>query len=208
VRYQLPCILIACALATDVAMALPRLTDDQRHRLAAGDVIVLDALPPGAGKSAHGGTALAIVRASPEQVWRVLVDYRGHPRFYPRVTAVEVLEVDERHALVRYHVGIGPFSFGFHMDKYPDPRRRRIEWKLADGRANGLFRENAGYWQIDEAAGATVVTYAIAVRTLLPGFLTLGSERDSLAGTVTAMREVAENRTPEPQADRSGTPVR
>jgi ribosome-associated toxin RatA of RatAB toxin-antitoxin module len=174
-------------------MALPRLTDDQKHRLAAGEVIVLDTLPPMAGKTAHGGTALGIVRASPEQVWRVLVDYRGHTRYYPRVTAVEVLEADERHALVRYHVSIGPFSFAFHMDKYPDPRRRRIEWKLAEGRANSLFRENAGYWQIDEAAGATVVTYAIGVRTLLPPFLTLGSERDSLVETITAMRKVVES---------------
>jgi len=199
--------LAACALATNVAAALPPLTEDQRHRLAARDVIVLDTLPPAAGKSAQGGTALAIVRASPEDVWRVLTDYRGHPRFYPRVTAVDVLQADERHALVRYQVGIGPFSFAFYMDKYPDPQRRRIEWKLAEGRANSLFRENAGYWQIEEADGATVVTYAIAVRTLVPGFLTMGSERDSLAGTVTAMRNVVEKGTPAPAADRSGKPA-
>jgi len=135
-------------------------------------VIVLDALPPKAGKSAHGGTALAIVRASPERTWRILVDYPGHTRYYPRVTGVEVLEMDERHALVRYEVGIGSFSFGFHMNKYPDPVRRRIEWQLADGRANSLFRENSGSWQLDEAAGGTLVTYAIAVRTILPAFTT------------------------------------
>ena len=114
-------------------------------------------------------------------------------RYYPRVTGVEVLEIDERHALVRYEVGIGPFSFGFHMNKYPDPVRRRIEWQLADGRANSLFRENSGYWQLDEAAGGTLVTYAIAVRTILPAFATSGSERDSLVDTIKALRKLAED---------------
>jgi ribosome-associated toxin RatA of RatAB toxin-antitoxin module len=106
--------------------------------------------------------------------------------------AADVVESNERQVVVRYEVGIGPFSFNFHMNKYPDVRRRRIEWHLADGRANGLFRENSGYWQVEAADRASLVTYAIAVRTLVPAFLTLGSERDSLTETITAMRKLAE----------------
>jgi ribosome-associated toxin RatA of RatAB toxin-antitoxin module len=171
------------------------LSDDQQHRLAAGEVIVLDALPPDASKSARGGTGVAIVRASPERVWSVLVDYRGHTRFYPRVVGVEVLEATERHALVRYEVGIGPFSFGFHMNKHPDPIRRRIEWQLADGRANSLFRENSGYWQVDETRGGSLVVYAIAVRTILPAFATFGTERTSIIDTINGLRKLVEEGT-------------
>jgi len=168
------------------------LSDDQRHRLTAGDVIVLDALPPRASVSARGGTALAIVRASPAEVWRVLVDYPGHPRYYPRVVSAEVVEADERHALVRYTVGIGPFSFRFHMNKYPDATRRRIDWQLAEDRANSLFRENSGYWRVDDAEGGSLVTYAVGVRTVLPGFLTRGAERESLVDTINALRSLVE----------------
>lgn len=171
----------------------PILSDDQERRLAAGEIVVLDVLPPGSSQSAHGGTALAIVRASPERVWRILTDYPGHTRYYPWVTGVEVLEADDHHALVRYEVGIGPFSFSFHMNKYPVPTRRRIEWQLADGRANSLFRENTGYWQLDDAAGGSLVTYAVGVRTILPAFATLGSERESLVGTIRALRKLAED---------------
>ena len=193
VRYVLPLVLVAGVLARDGWCAPPpTLSDDQEHRLGAGEVIVLDVLPPKAGKSADGGTALAIARAAPDRVWRILVDYPGHVRYYPRVTGVEVLEADERHALVRYEVGIGPFSFGFHMNKFPDPIRRRIDWALAEGRPNRLFRENTGYWQLDEAAGGTLVTYAIAVRTILPGFFTYGSVRNSLVDTIRALRRLAE----------------
>src|SRR5690348_13986693 len=148
--------------------------EDVRRRLAAGDVVVTEALPPGASKTAHGGTAIAILRASPEQVWRVIVDYRGHPRYYPRVTSADVVEANERHVIVHYRVAVGPISFGFYMEKYPDPGRRRVEWHLAEGRPHGLFRENSGYWQVDptDARYASLVTYAIAVRTMMPGFVT------------------------------------
>ena len=182
----------ACALATDVATAArPGLSDEQEQRLAAGEVIVLDALPPGASKSAYGGTAHAVLRAPLDDVWRVLVDYAAHPRFYPGVRGVEVLEIDERHALVKYDVGIGPLSFGSYVNSYPYPIRHRIEWQLATGHANNLFRENSGYWQLAEAEGATAVTYAIAIRVAFPAFVTLGAVRGSLVDAITGLRKLA-----------------
>jgi len=150
-------------------------SEDVRRRPAAGEVVVTDELPPGASNTAHGGTAVAVLRASPEQVWRVIVDYRGHPRYYPRVT-------------------VGPFSFGFYMEKYPDPLRRRVEWHLAEGRPHGLFRENSGYWQVNPTndGDASLVTYAIAVRTMLPAFVTAGGESASLTETMIALRKLVE----------------
>jgi ribosome-associated toxin RatA of RatAB toxin-antitoxin module len=194
-RSRLGLIALASGLLTVTSMgATTETSDDVRRRLAAGEVVVTPALPPGASKTARGGTALAMMRASPEQVWRVIVDYRGHPRYYPRVTAAEVVDSDERHVLVRYQVTVSPFSFGFYMDKYPDPGRRRVEWHLADGHSHGLFRENSGYWQVDDAdtTDTCVVTYAIAVRTLLPGFITGGREHASLTETVTGLRKLVE----------------
>ena len=186
---------VAFGLATAAlgGAAPPDLSADQRQRLSAGEVVVLDTLPAGASKSAGGGTAVGLVRAAPARVWPVLVDYRGHPRYYPRVVSAEVVEADSQHALVRYEVGVGPLSFGFHMVKYPDPVRRRIEWHLDASRPNNFFRENTGYWQVDPAEGGSLVTYAIAVRTILPGFVTLGAERDSLVDTIQRLRKLLEN---------------
>ena len=198
-RRLLALTLVAGALLTAAAPAPPGLSEDQRRRLAAGEVIVRDVMPPGASPSARGGTAVAVVRASPEQVWRILVDYPGHARYYPRVVAAEVVQSDERRVVVRYEVAIGPFSFNFHMDKYPDPKRRRIEWHLAEGYGHGLFRENSGYWAVDEVDRASLVTYAIAVRTALPAFVTGSSERDSLVETMTAMRKLAEESAAAPR---------
>jgi ribosome-associated toxin RatA of RatAB toxin-antitoxin module len=187
-------VLLALALLGGglVTVAAADLSEDQRKRLKAGDVIVTDRLPRGASESARGGTALGLVRASPEQVWRVLVDYPGHPRYYPRVVAAEVVARSERRVLVRYQVGVGPFSFGFHMDKFPDEQRRRIDWHLAEGHSHGLFRENSGYWHVEAADADSLVTYALAVRTMLPGFITRGAEQESLTETVVALRKLVE----------------
>jgi hypothetical protein len=185
---------MALGLSTAPSGAAPLAQSvDQQRRLAAGEVIVLDTLPPGASESARGGTAVGLVRVTPERVWPVLVDYRGHPRYYPRVISAELVEADAHHALVRYEVGIGPFSFSFHMIKYPDPVRRRIEWHLDPTHANNFFRENTGYWQVDPADGGSLVTYAIAVRTILPGFATLGAERESLVETIKKLRKLVED---------------
>ena len=186
-------VLALSLLAAASTVPLAEAPEDVRRRLAAGDVVVTNELPPGASDTAHGGTAVAILKAPPEQVWRVIVDYRGHPRYYPRVTAADVVEADERRAIVHYQVAVGPFSFGFYMEKYPDPLRRRVEWHLAEGRPHGLFRENSGYWQINATEGnASLVTYAIAVRTMLPAFVTAGGESASLTETMIALRKLVE----------------
>jgi hypothetical protein len=79
------------------------------------------------------------------------------------------------------------------MIKYPDPVRRRIEWHLDPNRPNNFFRENSGYWQVDAAEGGSLVTYAIAVRTLVPGFFTRGAERQSLVDTIKKLRKLLED---------------
>lgn len=46
---------------------------------------------------------------------------------------------------------------------------------------------------MDPAGGGSLVTYAIAVRTILPGFVTLGAERRSLVDTIKRLRKVVED---------------
>lgn len=169
------------------------LSEDQLRRLDRGDVVVLDVLPPGGtGKVDQGGTAMALSQASPDAVWRVLVDYPAHRGLYPRVVAADVLAAHDAHALVRYVVGVGPFSFGFHVNNYPDTARRRLEWRLDHARSNGLFDDGWGYWQIEPHGGGVKLTYAMAARTI-PAFLTRGAERDGLVETVKAVRDRAEH---------------
>lgn len=184
--------LVTC-LVPAISSASPILTADER-RLDRGDVVFLNVLPPGgSGKAGQGGTAVSLVHASPAAVWQVLVDYRGHSGLYPRVIHAEVLDSDAMHALVRYVVGVGPFSFGFHVNNYPDQARSRLDWRLARERRNDLFRDNWGYWEVQPDARGAILTYAMAARTALPAFLTRGAERAGFVETIRAVRERAEH---------------
>jgi ribosome-associated toxin RatA of RatAB toxin-antitoxin module len=174
------------------ALATPPLSSSERQRLERGDVVVLDVLPGGGGSAAQGGTAVALVQADPAAVWRVLIDYPGHRGIYPRVVDATVLEHDGNHALVRYVVGVGRLSFGFHIDNYADAEHGRLVWRLAHDRPNGLFRDSWGYWQVEPTSTGVMLTYAMAARTVLPAFLTRGAERAGLEATVRAVRDHAE----------------
>jgi hypothetical protein len=190
--FALVWVLAVAALAPPAAAAID-LSDQEQDRLEQGEVVVVDRLPPGGPpRGGQGGTGVALTQASAGAVWRILVDYPRHSGLYPRVVAATVLESDGSRALVRYVVAVGPFSFGFHVNNYADEGRRRLVWELAHGRPNDLFEESWGYWQVDPSPRGTVVTYSMAGRTVLPGFLTRGAEREGLVATLKAVRSRAE----------------
>src|SRR3989304_1771934 len=206
-------LLAVLIVAATAAPANPlALSSDQLERLARREIVVLDAPPAGAPAAARpggtrppppgrgpaaarsGGTALALVKAAPDTVWGVLVDYPRHSGLYPNVVEATVLEVDAAHALVRYVVGVGAFSFGFHVNNYPDATPGARARRLDRGRKNGLFRESVGYWQLEPRGEGVLLTYAMAARTVLPRFLTAGAERDGMVEAIRAVRDRAEQR--------------
>ena len=185
------CCIVAVLLlsaATSASTYTPVLSGDEQRRVDAGAIVVLDVLPPGASASAQGGTAVALVCASPADVWAIVADWPGHTRLYPRITAAEVVSSDVSRVRVHYTVGIGPFSFQAFIDKFPDPEHRRSTWHLAEDESNTLFSESIGYWQIDAAGAGSQVTHGVGTRTIVPAFLTRGSQRQSLITTVQNLR--------------------
>ncbi len=191
-KRALPLTLLILATCLPAASAIG-LSHEQLQRLERREAVLLDVLPPGGpAKGSQGGTGFILVHASPDAVWRVLVDYPSHSGLYPRVVNSDVLERDADHALVRYVIGVGPFSFAFHINNYPDEPRGHLAWRLAHERPNDLFRESWGYWQVEPRGDDVLLIYAMGSRTVLPAFLTRGAERDGLTETLKAVRDRAE----------------
>jgi ribosome-associated toxin RatA of RatAB toxin-antitoxin module len=191
--FLLPALVALLFSLTLPVSAAPDLSSEQHRRLSTGDVIVLDRLPPGGdARRAQGGTAIALVHAAPTMVWDVLVDFGRHRGLFPRVVESQVLERRAERTLVRYVVGIGPFSFGFHVNNWAEAQERHLRWQLARDQQNGLFVESWGYWDLQPHPDGTLLTYAMGARTVLPRFLTRGAERDGLVETVRAVRERVE----------------
>jgi hypothetical protein len=191
------CLLLSLTLITSsTALGVAPLSGEQQRRVDAGEIVLLDVLPSGGDtERSRGGTAIGLVRASPATVWGILVDYHRHSGLYPRVVGAKVLEADATRALVHYAVGVGPFSFGFHVNNFPEESRGRLVWRLAHDRPNDLFHDSWGYWQVEPHARGAIVTYAMAARTVLPAFMTRGAERDGLTEALRAVRARAENGT-------------
>lgn len=192
--YRLVLLVAVCLLAlAGQASPATELSDQQQVRLDRGEIVIVDHRPePGTPMGTPGGTAVALTHASPGAVWRVLVDYRRHAGVYPGVVNAEVLEANGGRVLVRYVLGIGPLSFGFHVNNFPDQGRLRLAWELARSRRNELFRDSRGYWQVETRPQGTLVTYSMSARTVLPTFLTRGLERQGVIEALRAVRQRAE----------------
>jgi len=187
------CLILAWTALAWTSSQDPELSPEQVSRIDRGEIVLLDALPSGGPDGGgNGGIAFAKVQATPEDIWKLLTSYTDQVGLYPHVIRVEVLEASSVHALVRYVVGVGPFSFGFHINNFPDEPRHHIDYRLDRQRSNGLFRYCWGFWDVQPIGNGSLLVYGLGGRTVLPAFLTRGVERDGLLQTVQAVRARAE----------------
>lgn len=180
------------SLPSPVAASLSLSSDDQRL-LRQGRILFKTDLPDGGtGSGAMGGTALAVLRADTDTVWRTLMNFSGHAGLFPRVKESEVLQHGTDWTLVRYLVAVGPFAFRFFVNNYADPSAHVLRWELDRGRNNDLFRDHWGYWKVEPWGEGVLVTYAMGSRTILPAFLTRGAGQEGAVLTVKALKERVE----------------
>jgi len=176
--------------AAHALASAPALTPDDLDRLSRGEILFRAEVPVADGALAgNGGTAVMVLEADPETVWRILTDFDHYAGLFPRLKESEVLHRDGGAALVLFRVGVGPFNFRFFVTHLVSREERQISWRLERSRANDLFEDTWGYWRLEPLPGGRLlVTYAMGSRTVLPAFLTRGSEQDSVLQTVAALR--------------------
>ncbi len=182
-------LLLLLSLPLPVNADLTLSATDERL-LRRGRILFRQEIPAGGpGGGAMGGTALALLHADTETVWRTLVDFPGHAGLFPRVKESEVVEHGGGRTLVRYLVSVGPFAFRFFVNNYTDPSNGLIRWRLDPGRDNGLFRDQWGYWKVEPRDDGVLVTYAMGGHTTLPAFLTRGAGEQGAVQTMRALKE-------------------
>src|SRR5689334_10327199 len=113
--------LIACALCTPAAA---RPTLDPQRLDALGQYQVLTFTDPYSG-GLERGKAIAVIDATPEEVFRVATDYAKYRDFMPRVVGSTVKEADKTHALVelaaelRWPAGSSTVTARYTHEKLP-----------------------------------------------------------------------------------------
>jgi ribosome-associated toxin RatA of RatAB toxin-antitoxin module len=180
----------ALLLVPSLAPAALPLSQSDLSRLNRGEIVFKSEIPTADGAPrGNGGTAVALVDGDLATVWRILTDFSHYAGLFPRVKESEVVDQHGAQSLVRFHVAAGPFNFRFSVQHVVSWRDRRIHWRLDQSQSNDLFRDTWGYWQLEPSSGGRVlVTYAMGSQTVLPAFLTRGSEQDSVVKTVAALK--------------------
>lgn len=172
------------------------LTETQRERIAAGEVIVV---PPREGEKAVG--AAVWIHEARETVWRVMVDCQQAPEFVPGMRSCRVLEEDGHVARIEHRVKpmllLPELTYVFRVEHHPH------EW-IRFRRVSGALREMIGEWRLRSDRGGTVVSYTVV---LDPGFaLPQWVVRRALKRSLPELLQALKERVEEPAPDDAAQP--
>lgn len=135
-------------------------------------------------EGAYGLRGTVTVRARPEAIWGVLIDYGRFPEIYPDVARTEVKESGPGGATVVMHVENFWTQYAYETRRdYVDPGRR-ITWR----QVKGPYRSLSGEWAIRDGPGAgeqrivctTVVELDSPVRAVVARQFAAGRMRSTL----------------------------
>ena len=152
-------IALGCFAAAAAAQPFPQ---QEWSRLAAGEVVLLDARNSGRGGAAH---ARALVRADAAAVWRVVTSCEDAFVFVDGLERCEILEDTGARVTVRQVVDkswlLPRQDFVFESLREP---YRDIRVRLLEGNLDAL----EGHWTFRPVAEGTVVDYAVRLEPSFP----------------------------------------
>ncbi len=128
--------------------------------LANGELSAVDTVGPEKMEMCSVGI---LADAPPEKVWKAITDFEGYGKLMPDFTTPEVLERNDKTAVVHFTVSVLKMSMlNITTDytlryKFDPPRRADISW------VSGKVKNISGYWELFPVVGGrkTVVIYAI-----------------------------------------------
>jgi len=191
-----PVLVVACILLGFSPQAGTSEPDrETAHRLATGEIVLLDADSSQAGGSAR---VQGLVLAPVESVWNVITSCELSFVFVDGLKQCQVIEDFDNRALVHQVVkrGILVPTQDFVYQSLRDPYRE-IRFSLVEG----SLKEMAGKWQFSETPEGVLIDYSIRVRPVfpVPGFIVSWVMRKGMPDLIACIRGLA---------DGSGSPDR
>lgn len=141
VRVALFCLFASClqvAPAPLRAEARKPFSEEERKRLASGDLVVRKVEERRATARLIGGSSWQVIKAPPESVFRALLDTRHYNRSLPTVSGAELVSEHEDFRRVVIEHKKGPLGIRYRMALRLDRGRRDIGFRLNDPLDSGL----------------------------------------------------------------------
>ena len=159
--------------------------DAQRASLANGDVVIEDVTN---AEGISGLRAAFLLKARPEAIWNLLVDYKDFREIFPNVEELWVLEQNEKGARVRYRIRAAWMTFLYTLQRDYEEPGRRLTWRRVDGD----FKHITGQWSIrkwsDDEHQLVIYESFLDVGYQIPTALVRSGAAKEIRNTVRLMR--------------------
>jgi ribosome-associated toxin RatA of RatAB toxin-antitoxin module len=105
-------------------------------------------------------TVVALVKASPDKVWRVLTDYEHYVEFMPNLDELEIVKRQGADVVIAYELEVPGPNMDYSLVHHHEPKTR-IDITLADD--EGDIQTGAWRWELVSHAGGnqTILVYSL-----------------------------------------------
>lgn len=161
----------------------------QQARLQDGYVLIENVTNE---EGVHGLRAAFLIKARPEEVWNLLVDYKRFRDIFPSVEELRVLEENRQGARVHFRIRAAWMDFQYTLERNYEQPGRRLTYR----RVEGDLKSVSGEWVIlkgpDDERQLVVCISFVDVGFLVPTALVRNRAADDLRDTARRMRQQLE----------------
>jgi ribosome-associated toxin RatA of RatAB toxin-antitoxin module len=150
-------------LLAPAALWAEKLSPEQVTKLDSDEILVkfrrLKDSRAGLGKSA------GVIHASPEEVWKIIVDVERYHEYMPRLVKSVITKKNADHYLFYYKIDM-PWPLSDHWcvtKNWHEVDEKRKTYKRAWNLVSGTFSRNDGYWLIQPWKGGTSLAVYSAI---------------------------------------------
>jgi hypothetical protein len=154
---------LLCLLAVDVANAddVKRpFSEAEKKQLAAGQLVTRRVQEDKNGLRLIGGSSWQLIEASPDAVFRALLDTERYDKFLPTVSRAQLVSQAPTLRRVKLEHKKGPIGITYRLALIIDPARRDITFKLNDPLTSGI-RAAWGYLTVTQWGDRSLLSYGV-----------------------------------------------
>jgi hypothetical protein len=152
-----------CLIAVNVAHAddVKRpFSEAEKKQLAAGQLVTRRVEEEKNGLRLIGGSSWQLIKASPDVVFRALLDTPRYDRMLPTVSRAQLISQAPTLRRVKLEHKKGPLGVSYRLALMLDPARRDITFKLNDALESGI-RAAWGYMTVSAWGDKSLLSYGV-----------------------------------------------
>jgi len=149
------------------------------------------------GSAIKTAEALFTVKASPDAIYKVVVDYGHYSEFMPNIVKSSILEKSDLTTKCRFKLKIALFSVVYSLSFKSDISH--LPYSVTWNFIQGDIKDTTGSWLIDkEGKSTSSVHYIVHTEPgrFVPGWIANKLSSESIHNMITAIRKRTENAHP------------